>query len=227
MRGQSRGFTLVELLVVMGIICILAGLLLPAASSAIGAAQRSACAASLRQIAVGFRLYSSDSDLYYPARQDPVSEDPFYWFWMGRGWRQAVAPYVDRNIEVLYCPADETAPEKWESTSYGYSMAFYHSAAQIDTLSDKADTYSNPLRTIPQRVGRAVHPAGKVMVAEWLSNHRPLDDDAGWWCWEGARNCLFADGHVAYHEATDFEAANDGFPDFNLTAHGLKGRDRN
>jgi hypothetical protein len=104
-------------------------------------------------------------------------------------------------------------------------MAFYHSPRQIDRMGSPADTYSSPVRTVPQKVGRVGRPSEKVLVAEWLSNHEPFDGDAGWWCWEGARTCLFADGQAAYHDAREVEPANDGLPDCNLTKNGIKGRD--
>ncbi len=104
-------------------------------------------------------------------------------------------------------------------------MAFYHSPAQIDCMTSPADTYSNPRRTIRQKAGRAAHPSKKVMVAEWLSNHKPVEPDEGWWGWEGARNCLFVDCHVEYRQVSDILPANDEFPDFNLTVRGIRGQD--
>ncbi|MBN1972323.1 MAG: hypothetical protein JW787_01690 [Sedimentisphaerales bacterium] len=64
-----------------------------------------------------------------------------------------------------------------------------------------------------------------MIIGEWLSNHSPIDSDKGWWCWEGARNYLFADGHTALLEAKEIRPARDGFPDANLTFYGIKGID--
>ncbi|MFC1738022.1 type II secretion system protein [Planctomycetota bacterium] len=235
-KTNRLGFTLIELLVVIGIISLLLSILMPSLIKARSMAMRMKCAHNLNQINVAMNLFLIDNKQTYPCADDPVSDDPnnTYWLWMGRGWRGHLEKYLGNNINVdnpsvLLCPQDFAFPEKYQSTSYGYSMAFYHSPAQIDAMSSPADTYSNPQPGVPQQSFDVAHPAGKIMMGEWSSNHFRIKNaqerSKGWWTWHGRRNFLFADGHVIFLKATDIREANDGLPDVNLTVRGIKGID--
>ena len=58
---RTRAFTLVELLVVIGIIAILIGLLLPTLARARESSRRAACLSNLRQVAMAMRFYAYDN----------------------------------------------------------------------------------------------------------------------------------------------------------------------
>lgn len=227
---HSIGFTLVELLVVIAIIALLLSILTPSLMKAKALARRLKCTGNLRQIHLAVNLYLDDNDDNYPCAQDPVSTTPFYWLWMGRGWRASLEPHLSSNIDVnnpsvLLCPSDPTDKSKYESTSYAYSMAFYHTPAQIDTLNAVADTYSNALPSIPQKRTNVANPGGKILIGEWFSNHEIIEDEQGWWSWDGTRNYLFADGHIRLLPAIEIRPARNSLPDANLTFHGIKGAD--
>jgi len=135
----------------------------PALSRARAAAHQTSCANNLKQIGAAFTLYTNAYDDFYPCAEDPVSTSPFYWLWMGRGWRPFLEPFFSQKIDpqnpsVLLCNSDPNAQKKYEATSYAYSMCFYHSPQQIDGMDEKRFTYSDPQPSVGQRVGSVASP---------------------------------------------------------------------
>ncbi len=63
-RESERGFTLIELMIVVAIIAILAGILIPNFVNARSQAQTAACESNLRSIATALELYYADNQIY-------------------------------------------------------------------------------------------------------------------------------------------------------------------
>ena len=224
-KTPQFGFSLIELLVVISIVAILLSILMPALGRAKSMAMWLKCTNNLKQINLAIHLYLQASEQTYPCAQDPFPGD--YFFWMGI-WGSFVEPYLGIKItssrpSIMSCPENRTS----FGFSYAYSMAFYHSPAQIDTMSSVGHTFMPVLvePSIPQRSSAVAKPSRKILVGEWFSNHRPISFDQGWWCWEGTRNYLFVDGHVSFLEARRIRQARDGCPDAHLTFNGIKGWD--
>jgi general secretion pathway protein G len=112
---RRAGFTLIEVLTVIAIIAILAGLVFPVFASARGKAREITCISNLRQIGLGIRMYAQDYDELYPWAVDPTDKlTPIIWsshpeFQTQIPYmpylHQVLQPYI-RSSELFHCPSD-------------------------------------------------------------------------------------------------------------------------
>jgi prepilin-type N-terminal cleavage/methylation domain-containing protein/prepilin-type processing-associated H-X9-DG protein len=93
-RGTPNGrrrcaFTLVELLVVIGIIAVLISILLPALGKARNTAQSAQCLSNLKQIGIAYRMYANVNKDYLP-------------YILNRSWNSYIGPQAEGNRLYWY-----------------------------------------------------------------------------------------------------------------------------
>ncbi|MFA6287059.1 MAG: prepilin-type N-terminal cleavage/methylation domain-containing protein [Opitutaceae bacterium] len=194
---RSPGFTLVELLAVLAIVGVLAGILIPLVSMSRNSARASVCAGNLREMGHAFLLYAGDHKNNLPKAVGNSTLWPnTYWMWQlypYLGLRDTANPAGQKALiydGVFRCPSNDDfdlSSSSWlKWGSYGMNTFNPASAGTALQVNINDSTYI----PLPAHVALVVECVdAKVQNASYaysmpLLRHSSKD------------NILFCDGHV-------------------------------
>ena len=115
---RRRGFTLVELLVVISIIALLIALLLPALAHAQSFANRVVCASNLHDDSQALMVYAANNKSWYPQQEarPALQENSGAWMWdMEFGTRDLLVQ-SGASEGTMYCPSSPLVNELGDNT---------------------------------------------------------------------------------------------------------------
>ena len=128
MKRSHEGFTTLELLVVLGVVVVLAGLMLPALSAAKERARLVNCFSNQRQLAAAFGSYASDWDGVLPRWWTPDGGPRNSTLGLQRGerdWAVDTLPYV-QDERLYLCPGKKLVRgygvNLWLATHEGFNV---------------------------------------------------------------------------------------------------------
>jgi prepilin-type N-terminal cleavage/methylation domain-containing protein/prepilin-type processing-associated H-X9-DG protein len=146
---KIKAFTLVELLVVISIIGLLAGLAVPAINGALKKAKSGACMANLRQIGLALITYATDSESgKFP---ESVGDDAT--------WAKTVASYVNTTTKskksIFVCPGSEKPVQEGSDSTVAITYGVH--SALVD-----------PTKNFP--INSVVRPSDVILAGDVCQN---------------------------------------------------------
>jgi prepilin-type processing-associated H-X9-DG protein/prepilin-type N-terminal cleavage/methylation domain-containing protein len=134
MRRKPKAFTLVELLVVIGIIALLISILLPALNKARASATRITCQSSMKQLALAVFMYANDNKGFYPSNDAMAPNPNVAGAYIAANWwcKPYIGQYLNNksdisfyvSTKIFFCPSvtpgsAASIPKGWWGTDFG------------------------------------------------------------------------------------------------------------
>jgi len=198
----KRGFTMIELLVVITIIGILAGLVVPGVNKALVQARFAESQSNLHQIGLALLLYSQENDGMFPAARDTI---PYVKDWESqpenrRSWQMQLIPYTGANEKIFY--SAYTASFNPKAKKWSYFLGSH--AAGIEQEESGSFDLSNPPKL---NLNKIKEPTRHILGGEDHRGAMDLQDSDkddynknnpafGYSGKDHKVNVLYADGHV-------------------------------
>jgi prepilin-type N-terminal cleavage/methylation domain-containing protein/prepilin-type processing-associated H-X9-DG protein len=222
--SRRKGFTLVELLVVVAIIALLISILMPALGAARESARRTQCASNLHTLAIGVMLYAQANHNSFPGiATSPQQPTDWIYFspWEGEPYgtfaNGRIYPYI-KDEATYRCPSDDVQQRFNIGTFTGNTHGPYKYSYMINSLSATIARYSccvisdqarfNGVKRASEKIlflegnpqtmidGCWVPPPNTGSIRNDLGDHH--DRQASGMEGTGRANVVFLDGHVEF-----------------------------
>lgn len=178
-RPAARGFSLIELLIVVAIVGIFMALLVPALNQAKAKGKTVACLGQLQQFAAAAQMYSGDNSGYLVLNPTTTETNG----WAGGNMQDATQvtnttllrqgklfPYVGRS-ELFHCPADSAPTATGGLRARSYSMNSWIGSRTMESAGAVARSFRTFVRDAELAVG------GPAMLWFMADEHEATIDD--------------------------------------------------
>ena len=127
MKQKNKGFTLIELILVMATISVLFGMITPMFRNIRDKGRRIICLNNVRNISEAFSVYGSENNGRLPLC-GWYCEDGYHGkrrgnHGVGKPWMDVLLPYLNNDKNMFICPSDEN-PEDYDFFCHGSSGGY-------------------------------------------------------------------------------------------------------